>query len=154
MPIVLRLGLGFYRWITDGVQPRYMTGSRRIKLLKVCRYWVEQRCGNYVCPIFTGEALPHWVRIASRVGQYCLFGRIVNLIWSGEGEVPGYHSVGRKAVETGRVAMVHDLVVVEVEEHLILQNRAANCAAEVVVTQERDWPQFLFRVAEPVGVCR
>src|SRR5438270_588867 len=147
MPIVLRLSLGPYRRIADGVQPRYMTGSRWIKLLKFCGYWVEQRCGNYVCPIFTGKALPHRVRIASRVCQYRLCGRIVNLIEPGEREVPAYHSVGRKAVETGRVAMVHDLVIVEVEEHLALQNRAANCGAEVVVTQERDWPQLLLRVA-------
>src|SRR5258708_12338753 len=111
MPIVLRLGLGFYRWITDGVQPRYMTGSRRIKLLKVCRYWVEQRCGNYVCPIFTGEALPHWVRIASRVGQYCLFGRFGNLIESSECEVFVFYSVVRKADDIGRFSMVHDLGV-------------------------------------------
>src|ERR1700692_4441472 len=102
MPIVCRLSFGSYRWIADEVQTRYMTCSRRIEQLKFCGYWVEHRCGNYAfAPIFAGEAFSHRVRIVCRVVRDRLRGRIVNLIESGQAEIPADHGVGRKAIETG-----------------------------------------------------
>ena len=57
-------------------------------------------------------------------------------------KVSGQVGGGWNSAKTAAVAVVDDLVVVEVEEHLLLQNRAADGAAEVVVAQKRDWTQL------------
>src|ERR1051326_7401293 len=152
MPIVDRLSLGTEIGIRDRGETSLMTRGRRIKQLKFCGDRVEQGCGNDAGPIFAGKAFPNRVGISSRIVRDGLGGGIVNLIESRKSEISTDHRICGQAVVTARVAMVHDLVIVEIEEHFVLQNRAANSAAEIAVTQERNWSKVSFGVTEPERV--
>src|SRR5579864_3806272 len=154
MPVVCRLSLGSERWIRDGGQASLMIGGRRIKQLKFRSDRVDQGRGNDAGPIFAGKTFPDRIGMVSRIVRDGLGARVVNLIESRKAEIPAYHRICGQAIVTVGVAMVHDLVIVKVEEHLVLQNRAANGAAEIVVTEERDWSKVGFGVAEPERVRR
>src|SRR6202021_4027541 len=122
MPIICRLSLGSGIGITNRCETGLMTGGRGIKQLKFGRYSVPHAGGNHVfSSIFTSKAFPHWIRIAFRVVGDGLCGGIVQGVDSGKVAILD-HGVRRKAIETVRVAMVNNLVIVEVEEHLVLQN--------------------------------
>src|SRR5215469_3989589 len=105
---------------------------REEHLLELCGDRVEQVGWNLVpIPVFGGETLSDRVRISLGVVCDRLRSRIVEGVDAGE--VPGNIAVRRKGVVTMLVVMVHDLVIVEVEEHLVLQNRTTDRSAEVVV---------------------
>src|SRR5215471_13229948 len=131
---------------------------REEHLLELCGYRVEQRGRDRVLTsestgVFAGETLSDRVGISLGVISDRLCSRIEEGVDAGE--ITGDIGVRRKSVITMLVVMVHRLVIVEIEEHLVLQNRTADRSTEVVVAQEWNWlkPRG-FRKTEFVGVCR
>src|SRR5690242_14032370 len=105
---------------------------REEHLLEFRGYWVEQVCWNLVSiAVFGRETLSDRIGISLGVISNGLCSRIEESVDAGE--VAGNIGIRRKGIVTMLVVMVHDLVIVKVEEHLVLQNRTADRSTEVVV---------------------
>src|SRR5258708_1272827 len=163
MPVLLRLPFDSSlepAW--NRSQESRMVCGRRKELLEVRCNLIEHRRGNRVRAVLAKEALPDRVFVARGVRPDGLRGRVVDELHAAgvvgiEGdrkaaEITTDYRVRRKVVVTALVSMIHDPVVVEVEEHLVLQNRPTDGPTEVVVAQERDRPSLLLSQAEFIGI--
>src|SRR5262249_39702388 len=133
-PVVILLPFASEGLSTRNVRQKgRMVGGGWEECLELYGDRVHQGSGNLVpISILAREALPHRVGIAQRVIRDCLRGWIVDLV-NNVGKVTGHIPVCRKRIKPVLVAVIHNLVIDEIEEHLVLHNGSADRPAKIVV---------------------